>query len=338
MCLSPDSWINLLFLPDDELIIFHLIFVHLLSGQFQLLASLCLFVNRTIQDAIDDYLLKCSLKSAGLFHQHHWKNQSEARTQFLNTSTIATFTRLLNLIRSTTYANSLQPAMQTSTMEILSILPGDSLEVDPFQTIWGDGREECFCGVVAECISPVGFYDMFAEETTGAFDLTIVPLDSVAGFVVSCFALDALLQSTLECFFDSTCLTTVLAYFPTSNITGNDILNISQTLYPFDSTIEELVNNLLIEQWSSNISFSAYYSQCAPILCTYKLLQYNSFLQILTTLLGVYGGLTVVLRMCVPRVVRWWRNRRLVVPTDFNNTGRIFVLRLLKYNCFGFRE
>ena len=202
----------------------------------------------------------------------------------------------------------------------------------------GTKYQECICSVTVNCYSSAAFFDMFAEETESYFDLLVTPLASVAGFVVGCYALDALLQSTLECFFDATCLSTVLTYFPMSNITSTDVLNISETQYSFDTTIETLVNNLFIEDWSSNISYSAYYLKCAPILCTYKLTKYSSILQILTTLLGVYGGLTIVLRMCVPHVVRWWRNRNIIFHADPNNPRKIFLLCALQHKCLCFRE
>jgi hypothetical protein len=114
-----DSWINLLFRPDIGYF-FPLDFRSSGSGQFQLLASLCSFANRIIQDAIDDFLTSALLSPQAL-SSSSLIDQSEAAVQFLNTSTTYTFRRLLNLIRGTTNMNNLQPAMQTTSMELLYI-------------------------------------------------------------------------------------------------------------------------------------------------------------------------------------------------------------------------
>jgi hypothetical protein len=100
----------------------------------------------------------------------------------------------------------------------------------------------------------------------------------------------------------------VLTYFPPNNITDLVALDINQTQYSSETTIEIIANDLFLEQWSPEISFSAYYSTCAPLLCTYKVTRYNSPLQTVTTLLSVCGGLSVMLQMCVLHTVRFWRN------------------------------
>ena len=37
-----------------------------------------------------------------------------------------------------------------------------------------------------------------------------------------------------------------------------------------NSTVKEIVNELMVEQWITNISYEKYYAQCAPILCTHS--------------------------------------------------------------------
>ncbi|CAF4067976.1 unnamed protein product, partial [Rotaria sp. Silwood1] len=73
-------------------------------------------------------------------------------------------------------------------------------------------------------------------------------------------------------------------------------------------TIEELTNELFLETWPTVISFSNYYNHCRPYLCAYTFTQRN-ILYVVTKVLGIYGGLTTVLRFCVPLIVAWWRNQ-----------------------------
>ncbi|CAF4244773.1 unnamed protein product, partial [Adineta steineri] len=188
------------------------------------------------------------------------------------------------------------------------VIPNVSITPIPYETLWNITTDEvCYCGFTSNCYSPSAFYDLFAEQTQAQFTVMVSPLANVTGFFVACYALDALLVSSLQCFFDSSCFTTVLTFFPSSNITHHDILQMNQTHYAVETTIEILANNLFLEQWSSEISFSAYYSACAPILC-------------------VYGGLIIVLRVCASNVVRFWRNRnnKDAVKSDQHNTSLIY--------------
>jgi hypothetical protein len=133
-----NDWINLLFRYDMGYF-FPFDFRSSASGQFQLLASLCSFANRTIQDAIDD-LLSDNLLSPQVLSFTSLKAQSEARSYFLQTSTTHTFRRLLSLVRSTTQINSLQPAMETARMHLIHIYPDNSLDASPLETIWPGQR------------------------------------------------------------------------------------------------------------------------------------------------------------------------------------------------------
>ncbi|CAF1529101.1 unnamed protein product, partial [Adineta steineri] len=110
------TWINILFNPD--IAYFHpLDFRSSASGQFQLLTSLCLFANRTVENAIDDFLSD-TLLSPQILSISSLKDQSETKSQFLKTSTSYTYSRLLNLVRGITHMNVLLPAMQTSMMHL----------------------------------------------------------------------------------------------------------------------------------------------------------------------------------------------------------------------------
>ncbi len=88
---------------------------------------------------------------------------------------------------------------------------------------------------------------------------------NVTGFMAGCYAIESLLQSTLECFFNQTCLNTLLTFFPLNNITDIDILLAHQTQFLPTTLIETIVDELFIDQWSTVSSFAAYYKQCAPI-------------------------------------------------------------------------
>ena len=305
-----ETWINLLF---DPLIgyFYPVDFRSSASGQFQLLAALCSSVKSAIDDAINDHLSE-TLLSPQTLSAVSLSMQAEAQSLFWQISMTSSFRRLLELVRQTTLSNSLQPALQTSKMHLLHVYPDGMLDAYPLETIWQiNSQQECFCASSARCSLQSSFYNRSSYETEGYFRSFRSSLGSVPGFLAGCYPLESLLQSNLNCFFNQSCLQTVLRFFPSRNNTNFYALQTDQTRYSPLTTLEVLANELFIEHWSANNSFTDYFSQCAPISCTRQVTEHNRPLYIFTTLLGLYGGLTVALRLGVFFIVNQWRKRRI---------------------------
>ncbi|CAF3716730.1 unnamed protein product [Adineta steineri] len=227
-------------------------------------------------------------------------------------TTIA-FRRLLDLVRNTTKSNMLQPALQTTVTNIIDERTDSKLVHSIGGFYYKPDGQKCSCVTQANCSLPSGFFDLDTVENKGEFNLLNPAFVNVTGFVVGCYAAEALLQSTLECFYDQGCLESVLRYwallgFPIDQY--NKILNKSR--FSPQTSIDTLIDELFIEDWKNESSFSDYFQQCAPIVCTYTDSKQNSALYILSTVLSAYSGITLVLCLCIPLVINWWRSRRLV--------------------------
>jgi hypothetical protein len=85
------------------------------------------------------------------------------------------------------------------------------------------------------------------------------------------------------------------------NVTPLDasLLNV----YYANSTIKELIDKMMIEQWHATTVFENYYNECQPIQCIYTFETKNDVIYILTTMFGIAGGLVTVLELVVPRFV-----------------------------------
>ena len=97
--------------------------------------------------------------------------------------------------------------------------------------------------------------------------------------------------------------------FGSINESGIDVLNINETKFSPNTVIEKLMNELFIDDSFILSSFSNYYKKCAPVFCTYTFTQTGSALFVVTTILGLIGGLSVILRFCIFYMVRWWYSR-----------------------------
>jgi hypothetical protein len=274
-----------------------------------LLSSLCSLAEQTVHDALDDFL-SSTLLSVNVLSPQSLKIQSQARSMFVRTSSADAVRRLVDLIQGTTHSNNLQPALQTTGLNTLYIYPDGQLASGSIDGcfISPDDTFKCCCSTKL-CSTPSAFYNLYAYETYGIYTLLNSSIANVNGFMVGCYAVESLLQSTLECLFDQVCVNNLLKFFPKTNTSDINILFVNQTRFSPKTLIETLVNELFIEQWLTTSSFSAYYNQCIPIACTYTFVQSNSIIYGLTTLIGLYGGLTAILRFCVPHAIQWWRNR-----------------------------
>lgn len=143
----------------------------------------------------------------------------------------------------------------------------------------------------------------------------------VPGFVLRCSAMDAILQSTLECLYsDTNCLTDILLHY--INYTGHAVhvpsLEVSRLIRTSSkSKVAVIADYLFIEEWKSTISHRDYFRVCTPNICQYTYVQRANYLYIVTVFLAVEGGLTLALRLLVPLIVKFaLRCRRQSVSTD----------------------
>ena len=77
-----------------------------------------------------------------------------------------------------------------------------------------------------------------------------------------------------------------------------------------NSTIEDLLNHLMVEKWISSLIFESYYNECIPKKCFYSIEAKNSAIYIVTTVIGLVGGLIKVFKLIVPRLVQFVRRKK----------------------------
>lgn len=150
--------------------------------------------------------------------------------------------------------------------------------------------ESCDCGLSKYCMKPI-------SDTDGV---------NITGLMLGCYPLEAFLKSTLECFYEQSCFQRMVdtSYIPIDVATL--IVNISlPSRYYSNATVEEILNDAFVEEWSSHISYEQYYTACAVSSCSYSYLRSASVVEIITDLLGLYGGLTIVIGGIVVPLLIW---------------------------------
>lgn len=131
----------------------------------------------------------------------------------------------------------------------------------------------------------------------------------IPNLYIGCFVIQSVLQSTLECFFNQTCLDAVQVQIYSQQSINISILDVQSTRFSPQTFIGTLVDALMVEQWGRNIQYDQYYTQCAPKFCAYTFSSRNNIFYIFTRLVSLIGGLTVALKLIVQIVIGWIRNR-----------------------------
>ena len=76
-----------------------------------------------------------------------------------------------------------------------------------------------------------------------------------------CFIIQSVLQSTLECFFNQTCLDAVQVEIASEKSISIPILDASSTRFSPEAFIGTILDELMIENWGRAIWYDQYYAQ-----------------------------------------------------------------------------
>ena len=166
----------------------------------------------------------------------------------------------------------------------------------------------CSCGTDTSCAGGQGFY---CGGLSCSSDI-LEPNQTIPGLVRSCLLIDSLLASSLQCFYNASCIHMLieLRSFEVGELEYDPRL---LDIHPLDSTIKSrflpettldpIFSQLFIEDWSNSSNFTAYYNQCAPDQCTYTYQERFNRAYLISTILGIIGGLSVALKILIPPII-----------------------------------
>jgi hypothetical protein len=267
---------------------------------FNTLVTLCLLSNLTINDAWYIFDQTSLITGEPLVQSEFYARTKVAIEQFQN-DTISEFKNILSLIdlhTKTLYATGYESVdlytdqLSTSTTQIdFGWLPAET--------------SACSCALDGQCNDVMSFFSYTDGTIFAPYNLTF----TLSDIFVTCFVVPSVLQSSLGCFFNQTCLDMVQSEIESERSINISILDANSTRFSPNSSIGTILDNLMVETWNERIEYFEYYEQCAPEQCTYSYTSRNNPFQIVTTLVGLLGGLSVVLKIIIPLIVRWIRNR-----------------------------
>ncbi|CAF1435243.1 unnamed protein product [Adineta ricciae] len=272
-------------------------FHNIASYLFQTLSTLCQHSSQTMNQSLMEFLfdeyINTDLNPGALFI-----SSIEQRIEKFKSTTIKNFLLSFSMIRGMIQNSALFSSLQ-SNFKLYAYnndIFGSPVTYD----------EDCNCAHSTSCFTQAYFYT--SSGTIGA---------PIPGFYTGCYVIDALLRSDLRCFYDVTCLNLLQRYIPSlSSLPGGSINLPLSTTYQPNTTIENILNNLMIESVTSKVSYINYYDLCAPSYCTYSVQTMETMetvelikdktdvAAIIGLVIGIIGGIIAILHLIVPRLVK----------------------------------
>ncbi|CAF3816042.1 unnamed protein product [Rotaria sp. Silwood1] len=280
------------------------------SAIFQSLESFCRLSKDYVIQSIES-LNKNLFISQEVLKESVFQSQTNAIINQFQLSSPIEFLTELKLLQKMILGNRFISALQTNYMQWYLALNNNESLIIVQNRMFTDIQASftCSCRTHIDCkmesvISNES--EVLSPDLFGPTDDVI--LMKIPGMSHSCLPINTILLSTLECFYNQTCLNHLLSFLPT-NETFTSISDLVQNRHELKSTIQTIMNNLMIEEWMIDISFKKYYNQCASKTCTYFKNEKYDWKSVLTQLIGLLGTIVTLCSFIIQNLVAFIRQR-----------------------------
>lgn len=162
----------------------------------------------------------------------------------------------------------------------------------------------CSCATSSSCTEPV-----------------LIDGEFISDLKLGCSPMESLLRSSLICLYNATCVEQINF----NNVSWIHPLNSTVTSrFSVNSLVNEITDEAMIEEWVLNISYSSYFSACQPSSCTYSVSMQKTVLEMIAMFLGLYGGLTIILRFIAQWIIHG--TERLIIRVNYRRNRIISLM------------
>ena len=259
---------------------------------FQGIRSLCQLAQVTIDNSLKEFQTT-NFVSAFAISEVIFRVQMDNLIQQFIKSTANIFSQSLRSIRDISHANALQSGGMTNYYLILY----SDLPYVGTRTVYYDNG--CSCIFSSQCTTAAVIYGNQSYSS----------MWPVPGFYLGCYILEGLRQSRLECLYNQSCLDELRSR--SMRYEWADVIALgpsSSSRFSPNTLFGDILDRLMVDAWNWTVTYEAYYEECKPKECSYTMISCNGIVTIVTTLVGLVGGLITALKLIIPRVcqmIRW---------------------------------
>ncbi|CAF1313680.1 unnamed protein product [Adineta ricciae] len=257
-----------------------------LSAHLQLLQGLCHLSIKLVNNSINQ-TLHSLFTTLQLLSNKNFQTRISSLIERSKSDAVKIFSDLFFLIRSINHGNNI---MSTYGTNFQYIIPWTSFQGSyiPTQALFYDNQ--CSCSSQPNCSTQANF---FIENSNKNI--------SIKGLKIGCTPSESFLSSSLECFYDLSCIYLLHQY--TNSTYSSIYLSAKMKRSSINTTINELTDNLFVDEWITKMNYISYFKQCSPSLCSYTYIQQFHLLYTINFLFAFQGGLTIILKWICPLLV-----------------------------------
>ncbi|CAF1079605.1 unnamed protein product [Adineta ricciae] len=220
-----------------------------LSAHIQYLQGLCHLSQQTVHNAINELLISL-LVTVELLSNEEFHHRVDTLIKQSETNAPILFSRFLFMIRTVNHGNAFMTTYGTN-FRYLALLNSPSWSYAYTEAMIYD--DNCSCGLFSNCTTQATFIE----------SSKVIP---VQGLKIGCLPSESFRLSTLECFYNQSCLDLLHQFTNSQNLSIP--LSTASSRFSLNTTINQLMSCSFTEQWSTNKTYSSYYHQCSPSSCS----------------------------------------------------------------------
>ena len=261
-----------------------------------------------------------------------FQSQSQEMVSLFKQTTTNAFLQLLSVSRQIMTGNALFSGLSTNygyatVSDNSSYIQSLNQVFFPWTYTPDDNNSSIFCSCK---VAPIT-----CDQSSGIYNLTevtIVLLFTIPGFRTGCSLVESMLTSTMQCFFDQSCINAINDQIYSTSVSPFNATamsyNSSNSRYKVTTKIQTIVEQLMIEEWNNQTSFDGYFSQCNPSKCVYTYNRQGDAGYIITIVIALVGGLTTILRIIISSLIAVVRRKKRPANSSASAEGKFLTFYL----------
>ena len=279
----------------------------MIASHFQHLALLCQTVKQTVVDALAEFATGHIISNQVLFPDV-FDAQTSALVESLKTTTVSNHKYMSDFLWFSISQNGISSALRSNAY--IQYIPGASA-YHLLSASYQYSNDSCSCRRNNTCFHQAGIYNRTGRAgvntSTRYGNVNTDPplLFSIPGIMIGCLPYYSLLQSTLACFYNQSCIDRMQSFINPLSLVSP--LSSSSSRFVQNTTVNELLNELLIESWHNQSNFTEYFQVCSPHFCSHSYNRRFNVLYIIVTLISLFGGLRIITYFSAPYLIKIMR-------------------------------